>query len=109
MLEMPSGHVGTDESPVQAAWRELEEETGYVGEVIEYLGAYKISSSRINNDLHLFFVDGARKAKSQCAEDSHIEVVTVPIDDLVRYMTTGVCIEMAALAIYCLAQQRGLV
>ena len=45
-LEFPAGHIENNETPKQAARRELKEETGYIAEELKIIGWYHPSISR---------------------------------------------------------------
>lgn len=53
-LELPSGHVDLGETPVEAAARELTEETGYVGSTIEEMAIIYPDTGRMSNRLFCF-------------------------------------------------------
>ncbi len=61
-LELPAGHVEKDETPEQAAHKELLEETGYVADKLEFIASLSPSTSRFTNRLHCYFAGNAKLA-----------------------------------------------
>jgi len=61
VLELPAGTLERGEDPLACAERELREETGYVADRFEYLGAFIIDPSGSEGIMHLFFCKGARR------------------------------------------------
>jgi 8-oxo-dGTP pyrophosphatase MutT (NUDIX family) len=61
-LELPAGHVEKDETPEQAAHKELLEETGHVADKLEFLASLSPSTSRFTNRLHCYFAGNAKPA-----------------------------------------------
>lgn len=59
-LELPSGHVEKDDSPEVAARQELLEETGYVAESLDLIGAFSPDTGRLANRMWCFFAADAR-------------------------------------------------
>ena len=59
-LELPAGHVEQDETPEQAARKELLEETGHVAEKFELLAGLSPSLSRFTNRMWCYFAADAR-------------------------------------------------
>ncbi len=57
--ELPSGHVEPDETPEEAARKELLEETGYVAERIELLGDLLPDTGRMGNRMWCYFASNA--------------------------------------------------
>src|SRR5689334_14101643 len=55
-LELPSGHVEKNETPEQAARKELLEETGYTGTEFELLGTLSPAIGRFTNQMWCYFV-----------------------------------------------------
>ena len=109
MLELPAGHIDGRESPEEAVQRELREETGYVCSSVIYLGPFKISPSRINNTLHLFFGRDAKVSDEKDKGASSTEVVLITPEEFKKLISDGKFLEIAGIATYCLAQIAGLI
>lgn len=58
-LEFPSGHVERGETPLQAARKELLEETGHVTSTFELLGNLSPDTGRLGNRLWCYYCDTA--------------------------------------------------
>ena len=90
-LEVPGGLVDpTDASPLEAARRELAEETGYVAEVVEPIGVVHPNPAIQRHRCHSFVARGARLAGSPRLDDREdIEVVRVPLASLPGRIAAG--------------------
>jgi len=108
LLELPAGHVDPGERPGPAVRRELLEETGFRCRALVRLGAFKISPSRICNDLHLFLGLDARPAKRWAGPERGIRVVLLPLERFEDLLRKGLFLEVAGIATYQLALSRGL-
>lgn len=53
-LELPSGHINEGETPQEAAYRELKEETGYIANKLHMVGWYYPSSARSKEKSYAF-------------------------------------------------------
>ena len=60
-IETPAGLMEDEESPLQAAQRELSEETGYTSQEWEYLGYVEPNPAFMDNNCHLWLAKNARK------------------------------------------------
>jgi 8-oxo-dGTP pyrophosphatase MutT (NUDIX family) len=91
ILELPGGAVDEqDASVLDAAQRELREETGYVAEEWREAGTFCASPSNHTNTSHCFLAFGARYATGPQREASeHIEVVLMPLDELLERAYQG--------------------
>ena len=61
-LEVPAGHVETNETPEQAARKELLEETGYLADHFELIACLSPSPARYTNRIWCYFAANARRA-----------------------------------------------
>lgn len=88
VLELPAGlagdHAGTEDEPmVEAAKRELVEETGYKASTWAHLGQAPVSAGLTSETVTFFFAGGLRKVGAGGGDASEdIEVIAVPLDRL---------------------------
>lgn len=94
LLELPGGNADGDEPVLDAAVRELLEETGFAPETVEmvtstYLASY---STHVRNAV---LARGCRRvADPQPGEDEFIEVVTMPVPEFVAHVLGGQLTDM---------------
>jgi ADP-ribose pyrophosphatase YjhB (NUDIX family) len=82
---LPKGHLEEGETPEDAALREVQEETGIVGQVLAPLGVidfwFIAENRRIHKTVHHFLIEARGGELSD--EDAEVEQVAwVPLDDL---------------------------
>jgi len=78
-LEIPGGVVDPGETPIQAARRELLEETGYTADTLEPLLVLAANPAIQDNRCHTFLARGARRtAQTRFDAQEELETVLVP-------------------------------
>lgn len=90
MIEIPAGKLDSaDEDPLEAATRELREETGAVARRMEYLGEYYGSPAILSERIHMFLAVGLEFGEQDFDEDELLEVFSMPITDAVSEVLAG--------------------
>jgi HAD superfamily hydrolase (TIGR01509 family) len=88
LMELPGGFVDEDESPIDAAKRELLEETGYSGNIIP-LGKH-FTSAYSTEQLHAFLATDCRKVQDPQLDPTEFsEVELIDIDRLKKQIEIG--------------------
>ena len=83
LVELPAGLMDDNESPLEAAKRELLEETGYVAENWILLGKSFINPAYVNNACYHFLAQGAvQVAETLPDELEDLKVILYPLKDL---------------------------
>ena len=89
-IEIPGGTVEPDESPKEAAMRELKEETGYTSDNWSYLGAVEPNPAFQNNFCHLWLAENAVSTdKMNLDEGEDISVETITLEELKEKIKEG--------------------
>ena len=91
------------------AKRELLEETGYVSDDWQYIGATVESSAKLTNYMHLFFANHCRKVSEQNLDPTEeLDVLVVPLKQAVEMvMKNEICCNSSAHGILWAARKLG--
>lgn len=112
LIEIPAGKLDSaDEDPMQAALRELREETGYIPTEICHIGDFYGSPAILNENIRMFFATGLRREGQSLDEDEFLEVFTLPLEKVVELVLSGEIADgktqAAVLKVYTKLQKEG--
>ena len=89
-FEIPAGKLNsTDEDPLEAAKRELREETGAIAKKYTYLGETVPSSALITERIQMYLAEDITFVQRELDEDEFLEVERVPLEKLYRQVMSG--------------------
>lgn len=88
IVEIPAGKLEAGEKPEVTAVRELEEETGYVCEKMEFLTSFYTSPGFADEILYVYKATGLKKKENKAAldEDEFVELMEVSLEEAVSLM-----------------------
>ncbi len=88
-FEIPAGVAEEGETPLEAAQRELEEETGYVGGEWTQIVEISANPGLMDNLTHCFLAKGVKPEGKRHLDDTEdLEVVLMERDEVVRLLQT---------------------
>lgn len=91
-IEIPAGLIDErDDSPLSAARRELEEETGFYAHHLERLTGFYQSPGYCDEYLHIFRATDLEVAENPLPQDDdeYLEVMALTYDEAVSYLQDG--------------------
>lgn len=82
LIEIPAGKLEKGEEPAHTAVRELEEETGYECESLEWLISFYTSPGFADEIVHVYIAKGLSKKKDAASldEDEFVNVIEVTLE-----------------------------
>jgi len=89
LLEIPAGRLNPAEPPSECARRELLEETGITAANLIPLGTVYSSPGVFDEIIHLFAATGLSLGPAQPEADEEIEVMRLPLDDVLEMAADG--------------------
>lgn len=99
LIEVPAGTFEEGEvDGLAVAKRELLEETGYVSDEWQYLGATIESSAKLTNYMHIYFANHCRKISGQHLDATEeLDVLVMPLTQAVdMVMQNEICCNSSA-------------
>ncbi len=90
MLEIPAGKLNSrNEDPLEAAKRELREETGAIAKKYTYLGEYIPSPAILFEKIHMYLAEDLCFTDRELDEDEFLDVEYIPLDKLYEMVMSG--------------------
>lgn len=103
-LEIPAGGLaGADEPTINCASRELEEETGYKSENVEFLKTIKTTIAFCNENIDIYVARNLKPTIQHLDPDERIDIEIYSIEELVKMVYDDVLQDsktVAAIMIY---------
>lgn len=89
-LEIPAGALDTKEEPaIECAARELEEETGFKSNELEFLISIKTTVAFCNEQIDVFVAHNLIPSKQNLDEDEFVEIYECELDELLVKIFSG--------------------
>ncbi len=89
MLELPAGTLEKDESPEQAAPRELKEETGYTAKRWERLTSFFSSPGILTEEMRIYLARDLDEGKSEPEGDEDLQLRKIPLREAIDLVVRG--------------------
>ena len=100
LLEIPAGKLEAGEDPKLCAIRELEEETGYKSENIEYLGTIATGAGFTDERIHLYKATNLYKGIKGGDEDEFIEAEPYKLKEVKEMIKSGKIIDTKTISAF---------
>ena len=90
LTEIPAGKLDSArEDHVEAALRELREETGATCEKLTYLGLFRSTPAILDEKIDLYLAEGLTFGDTDPDEDEFLEIVKIPLEELTEMVMRG--------------------
>ena len=89
LLELPAGTLEKDEKPEACAARELEEETGFRAGRVQRLGGFFLAPGYSTEYIQAYLATDLEPGSAGGDEDEDIQVLSLPLAEILRMVETG--------------------
>ncbi len=90
LTEIPAGKLDSKEEPhLDAALRELKEETGFAAEKMIYLGEFYPTCAYSDEIIHMYLATGLIKGEQKLDDDEFVGVEKMPLETAVEEIMKG--------------------
>ncbi len=89
LIEIPAGRIDENETPMHAAVRELEEETGLRAVNIKKITEFYTSPGFTDEKIYLFYADKFEKGSVHLDEGEVLRIFRLPVDEIKDYLFSG--------------------
>ncbi len=110
LIEIPAGTFEAGETDgLAVAKRELQEETGYVSDDWQYIGATVESSAKLTNYMHIYYAGHCHKVSEQHLDATEeLDVLVIPLAEAAgMVMNNEICCNSSAHGILWAARKLG--
>ena len=91
ITEIPAGKLDDyDEDRLEAAKRELREETGYTADEWIDMGLYFPAPAYSDEKITMYMAKGLHKGAQDLDDDEFLDIIEIPLKDLVKDIVSGV-------------------
>ncbi len=85
LTEIPAGKLDSkDEDPLDAAKRELKEETGYTADTWTYLGIYYPTVAYTDEKIYIYMARNLHRGTQHLDDDEFLHYYSVPLEKLIE-------------------------
>lgn len=88
-VEIPAGKLDRGEEPIDAARRELGEETGVTSADLEYIGGLYPSVAYTDEVIHMYLAKNLEYGDAHTDDDEFLDVVKIPVDEFIEKIMSG--------------------
>ena len=89
LLEIPAGKLERGEDPRDCAIRELEEETGYIAQTMEFLTSYYPVAGYSSERIHIYVASDLAMGKQNLDQDEHVTIERYTMEEAMRMVYSG--------------------
>ncbi|WP_196493698.1 NUDIX hydrolase [Ornithinibacillus caprae] len=88
LIEIPAGKLEPGEKPEKTALRELEEETGYRSNQLDFVSSFYTSPGFADELMYIFITKEIEKVKDPLSpdEDEFVEIIELTLDEAIEYV-----------------------
>ena len=90
LTEIPAGKLDSpDEDHIEAALRELREETGARCQTLTHLGLYRATVAILDEKIDLYLAEGLTFGDTDLDDDEFLEVERIPLEKMLEMVMSG--------------------